>query len=136
MTFKPNTDDMREAPSLVILPLLQARGAEIRVCDPQAPETGELPGVLWCATALEAATGADVLVALTEWNEFRALDLNEVRQVMRGNVLVDLRNLYQAALVEAAGLAYHGIGRPSPRVTFSGNGKDNRPNGVTRNLGS
>ena len=83
VTFKPNTDDMREAPSLVILPLLQARGAENSVCDPRGRETGELSGVLWCETALEAAKGADVLVALTEWNEFRALDLKEVRQVMR-----------------------------------------------------
>jgi UDPglucose 6-dehydrogenase len=138
VTFKPNTDDMREAPSLVILPLLQARGAEIRVCDPRGRETGELSGVLWCETALEAAKGADVLVALAEWNEFRALDLKEVRQVMRGNVLVDLRNIYQAELAEAAGLAYHGIGRPVLRVNISRDGRDreNRPNGAASKVGS
>ena len=83
--------------------------------------------MLWCATALEAAKGADVLVALTEWNEFRALDLNEVRQVMRGNVLVDLRNIYQAELAEAAGLAHHGIGRPALRATIRGKGRTSGP---------
>ena len=85
-----------------------------------------------------AASGADVLVTLTEWNEFRALDLKEVGAVMRGNVLVDLRNIYQAELAEAAGLAYHGIGRPVPRVNISSVGREagNRPNGATPNLGS
>ena len=74
MTFKPNTDDMREAPSLVILPMLQARGATIRACDPQgrANAEAELPDVAWFANPLETAEGADVLVVLTEWNEFRA----------------------------------------------------------------
>jgi UDPglucose 6-dehydrogenase len=86
--------------------------------------------VLWCATALEAAKGADVLVALTEWNEFRALDLNEVRQVMRGNVLVDLRNVYHADLAEAAGLAYHGIGRAMRYSSPSYDGRETRPNGA------
>jgi len=118
VTFKPNTDDMREAPSLVILPMLQARGARIRAYDPQGcPKAQEvLSGVEWCDSALEAAEGADVLVVLTEWNEFRALDLKRVRQVMLGNVLVDLRNMYPEALAEDAGFIYHGLGRtlPSP----------------------
>jgi UDPglucose 6-dehydrogenase len=122
VTFKPNTDDMREAASLVILPLLQARGARIRTCDPQGRAKAEelLPGLKWCDGALEAAAGADVLVALTEWNEFRALDLNELRQVMRGNVLVDLRNMYKDDLASAAGFVYHGIGRPEVLQPFSG----------------
>ena len=113
VTFKPNTDDMRDAPSLVILPMLQARGAIIRVCDPQGRSKGEelLPGVKWFANALETAEGADVLVALTEWNEFRAADLKQLHKVMRDNALVDLRNVYAPALAEAAGLAYRGIGR-------------------------
>jgi len=113
VTFKPNTDDMREAPSLVIVPMLQARGARIRACDPQGRSKAEglLPGVEWYENALEAAEGADVLVGLTEWNEFRALDLKEARKVMRGNVLVDLRNMYPEALAEESGFLYYGIGR-------------------------
>ena len=96
VTFKPNTDDMREAPSLVIIPMLQERGARIRACDPQGRAKAEalLPGVEWCASALEAVIGADGLVALTEWNEFRALDLKQASKAMRKNVLVDLRNMY------------------------------------------
>ena len=82
VTFKPNTDDMREAPSLVILPMLQARGARIRAYDPQGgPKAKELlADVVWCESALDVAEGADVLVVLTEWNEFRALDLKRVRR--------------------------------------------------------
>ena len=70
-----------------------------------------LPGVKWCASALEAASGADMLVALTEWNEFRALDLKQASQAMRGNILVDLRNIYSGAAAEQAGLLYFGIGK-------------------------
>ena len=111
-TFKPNTDDMREAPSLIILPLLQAKGARIRARDPQGQTNGAdlLPEVEWCDSMLGAAQGADVLVVLTEWNEFRAVDLSEVRSVMRGNVLVDLRNVYSETLAHAAGFLYWGIG--------------------------
>ena len=95
--------------------------------------------MVWCTNALEAAKGADVVVALTEWNEFRALDLREVRAVMRGTVLVDLRNIYQADLAEAAGLAYHGIGRPARRASranIGGDGREpaNRPNGAATKL--
>ena len=81
VTFKPNTDDMRDAPSLVIVPMLQERGAIVRACDPQGRRHGEalLPGVVWCDSALEAASGADVLVIITEWNEFRALDLKAAK---------------------------------------------------------
>lgn len=117
VTFKPDTDDMREAPSLVIVPMLQARGARIRAYDPQGRCKGEdlLPSVEWCESALQAAEGSDVLVVLTEWNEFRALDLKRVRELMLGNVLVDLRNVYSEALAEEAELKYYGIGRtPSP----------------------
>ncbi len=112
VTFKPNTDDMREAPSLVILPLLQAKGAKIRARDPQGEANGKelLPGVEWFDSAVEAARGADVLVVLTEWNEFRAVDLRALREVMRGSTLVDLRNIYPEALAEAAGFIYRGVG--------------------------
>lgn len=117
VTFKPNTDDMREAPSLVIVPMLRERGAQIRVCDPQGRAKAEtlLQGVEWCASALEAVTDADVLVALTEWNEFRALDLTQALEAMRGNVLVDLRNMYSRGLAEEAGFVYFGIGRTPPK---------------------
>jgi UDPglucose 6-dehydrogenase len=113
VTFKPSTDDMREAPSLVIVPMLQERGAVVRAYDPQGEKHARalLPGVIWCQGALAAAEGADILVVLTEWNEFRALDLGALRRSMRGNVLVDLRNIYQPHEVEAAGLAYTSIGR-------------------------
>ena len=113
VTFKPNTDDMREAPSLVILPMLQARGATIRACDPQGRANAEalLPDVEWFAGPREAVEDADVLVILTEWNEFRALDLSTLREVMRGNILVDLRNVYPPELAAAAGFAYTGVGR-------------------------
>ena len=116
VTFKPNTDDMREAPSLVILPMLQARGARIRAYDPQGgPKAKELlADVVWCESALDVAEGADVLVVLTEWNEFRALDLKRVREAMVGNVIVDLRNMYPEALAEEAGFVYYGVGRTLP----------------------
>ena len=114
VTFKPNTDDMREAPSLTIVPLLQERGATVLVYDPQGRAHGEalLPGVTWCADAMAACKDADLAVVLTEWNEFRAIDLATMKDAMRGNVLVDLRNVFQASKATAAGLEYHSIGRP------------------------
>jgi UDPglucose 6-dehydrogenase len=113
VTFKPNTDDMREAPSLVVIPLLQERGATVRVYDPQGRANAEslLPGITWCEGALQAAEGADAVVVMTEWNEFRALDLETLAQSMRGRVLVDLRNVYHAEIARAAGLAYSSVGR-------------------------
>lgn len=113
VTFKPNTDDMREAPSLTIVPLLQERGAIVKVYDPQGRAHGEelLPGVAWCSDAISACKDADIAVIITEWNEFRALNLTAVKAAMRGNVLVDLRNVFQAAEAEAAGFHYHSIGR-------------------------
>lgn len=114
VTFKPNTDDMREAPSLTIVPLLQERGAEISVYDPQGQAHGEalLPGVTWSADPLSACKDADIAVIITEWNEFRALNLSAMRDAMRGDVLVDLRNVFQEAEAKAAGFEYHSIGRP------------------------
>ncbi len=114
VTFKPNTDDMREAPSLVVIPMLQERGAEVRAYDPQGRKHGEslLPGVHWCNGGIEAAKGADIAVVVTEWNEFRALDLVALKQVMRGDVLIDLRNIYQPSDAAAAGFAFRSVGRP------------------------
>jgi UDPglucose 6-dehydrogenase len=113
VTFKPNTDDMRDAPSLTVVPLLQERGASVRVYDPQGKAHGEalLPGVEWCASAMGACEQADIVVVLTEWNEFRALDLSEVKRAMRGEALVDLRNIFHPSDARAAGLAYTGVGR-------------------------
>jgi UDPglucose 6-dehydrogenase len=113
VAFKPDTDDVREAPSLVVIPLLQERGATVRVYDPHARENAEalLPGVVWCEGALEAADQADIVVVLTEWNEFRALDLAALKARMRGDVLVDLRNVYLPAQARAVGFAYTSIGR-------------------------
>ena len=113
VTFKPNTDDMRDAPSLVIVPMLQERGASVRAFDPQGRRQGEplLPGTTWCESALDAVEGADVLVVVTEWNEFRALDLKAAKERMRGDVLVDLRNVVPPEAAAAAGFTYSGIGR-------------------------
>ncbi len=114
VTFKQNTDDMRDAPSLVIVPMLQERGASVRAYDPQGRSQAEplLPGVSWCESVLEAAEGADVVAVLTEWNEFRAVSLDALKAKMRGDVLVDLRNIYRASHAREAGLAYVSIGRP------------------------
>jgi UDPglucose 6-dehydrogenase len=119
VTFKPNTDDMREAPSLTIVPMLLERGATVSVYDPQGKLHGEalLPGVAWAADSLEAAAGADAVVILTEWNEFRALDLARLKTAMRGEVLIDLRNIFNREDAEAAGFCYDSIGRPiGPRL--------------------
>jgi UDPglucose 6-dehydrogenase len=114
VTFKQNTDDMRDAPSLVIVPMLMERGASIRAYDPQGQKQAEplLPGVLWCKSVLEAAGGADAAVVLTEWNEFRAVNLATLKAKMRGCVLVDLRNIYRARHAREAGLIYTSMGRP------------------------
>jgi UDPglucose 6-dehydrogenase len=115
VTFKPNTDDMRDAPSLVILPLLGERGAVMRVYDPQGRKQAEplLGDVVWCANAMEAVEGADAILVLTEWNEFRALDLRRIKTRMRGDILVDLRNMFRPALAVENGFRYTGIGRSS-----------------------
>ena len=113
VSFKPNTDDMREAPSLAIVPALQDAGATVRAYDPAAMQEASplLPGVHWCDNAYDAATGADVLVLITEWNEFRALDFSQLGQVMRERNLVDLRNVYRPEDAAAAGFQYSSIGR-------------------------
>ncbi|MHA7826302.1 MAG: UDP-glucose dehydrogenase family protein [Roseovarius sp.] len=114
VTFKPNTDDMREAPSLSIVPALVGGGAKVRVCDPQGRREGEhlLPGVNWMDDPYKCAHKADLLVILTEWNEFRALDLKRIARKMATARLADLRNIYSARDAKRAGfLAYESIGR-------------------------
>ena len=114
VTFKPETDDMREAPALTIVPALVGGGATVRVADPQGRREGEalLPGVAWCDDAYAAAEGADLMVLLTEWNEFRALDLSDIAGRMRTPRLADLRNVYSAEAAQAAGFeGYTAVGR-------------------------
>jgi len=114
LTFKPNTDDMRDAPSLEILPRLTAAGATVRAFDPEGMGEAEklLPEIVYCGEAYETMKSADVLVLLTEWNEFRALDLARIGQLLAEPLVIDLRNIYQPAEMAAAGLSYVSIGRP------------------------
>jgi UDPglucose 6-dehydrogenase len=116
ITFKPNTDDIRDSPALVIVPALQGEGATVRAFDPAGMEMAkpQLPDVTWCEDAYDAMDGADAVVLLTEWNEFRALDLEQMRALLRRPVMVDLRNVYRATEMQAAGFTYTSIGRPSP----------------------
>jgi UDPglucose 6-dehydrogenase len=114
VTFKPNTDDMRDAPSLTIVPALVGGGARVRVVDPEGRREGEgmLPGVDWADNPYAAAEGADLAVILTEWNEFRGLDLPRLARVMAAPRLADLRNVYDRDDVLAAGFThYAGVGR-------------------------
>ena len=114
VTFKPNTDDMRDAPSLTIVPALVGNGAKVRVVDPQGQTEGAalLPGVEWYDDPYDAAQGADAAVLLTEWNEFRALDLGRLAGVMNRAAMADLRNIYNVETAEAAGfVAYTSVGQ-------------------------
>ncbi len=115
LTFKPETDDMRESPSLPIISRLVGDGATVRAFDPEGMEQAKplLPAsVIYCRDAMDAADNADVLVLLTEWNEFRALSPTRLATVMRGKVIVDLRNVYDPAAMREAGFDYRSIGRP------------------------
>ncbi len=114
VTFKPETDDMRDAPSLTVVPALVGAGAEIRVVDPQGYKEGDalLPGVDWVNDAYAACNKADAVVILTEWNQFRALDLKRLAGVMKHPVMADMRNIYDEGTVLAAGFRkYKGVGR-------------------------
>ena len=117
LTFKPNTDDMRDAPSLDIVPALQAAGARIVAFDPEGmEEAGRLfKDVTFTKTAYEAATGTDVLVVITEWHEFRGLDPRRIKDLMRQPRIVDLRNIFDPGEMRALGFTYEGVGRPAPR---------------------
>jgi UDPglucose 6-dehydrogenase len=115
LTFKPETDDMRDSPSLPIVSRLTGDGAVIRAFDPEGMDQARplLPeSVTWCRDALDAAAGADAVVLITEWNEFRALSPLRLRDTMRGRVLVDLRNAWDPVAMRQAGFDYQGIGRP------------------------
>jgi len=113
LAFKPNTDDMREAPSIPIVNGLVKLGASVAAFDPVARHQAEplFSGIEFADDAYAAADGADALVIVTEWDEFRALDLERVAESLRGKILIDLRNVYDRSEAEAAGLTYYGIGR-------------------------
>jgi UDPglucose 6-dehydrogenase len=114
LTFKPNTDDMRDSPSLAILPALKEAGATVRCFDPEGMVEAKklMPDLVYSHDAYDCMTGADALVIITEWNEFRGLDLRRVKQLLRQPAIVDLRNIYNTAEMVEAGFRYTSIGRP------------------------
>ena len=114
LAFKPNTDDMRDAPSLDIIPMLQDAGATIRAYDPEAMEEAShmLEGVEYAVSAYDCIAGADSLAIITEWDQFRALDLGRVKDALKTPVLVDLRNIYSPVEMKTLGFEYTSIGRP------------------------
>jgi len=113
LTFKPNTDDMRDAPSLDVIPALVKAGAEVKAFDPEGMHEAKtlLPDITYCDGPYQAVEGADVVVILTEWDQFRALDLGRIKSLVKAPVMVDLRNIYRARTMEALGYRYLSIGR-------------------------
>ncbi|MDE2166442.1 MAG: UDP-glucose/GDP-mannose dehydrogenase family protein [Alphaproteobacteria bacterium] len=113
LTFKPNTDDMRDSPSLAIVPALQQAGATIRAFDPEGMSEAkkQLTGITFCSGSYETMEGAHALVIVTEWNEFRALDLDRVKSLLKTPTIIDLRNIYKPADMAEAGFHYFSIGR-------------------------
>ncbi len=122
VAFKGGTDDTRESPALVILPLLQEMGARLVAYDPAAMELAsmQLQGIVWAESALAALSGADAAVILTEWDDFRRLDLGEIAAVLCRPLLIDLRNLFSPEAAAEAGLDYVSIGRPAARARVAG----------------
>jgi UDPglucose 6-dehydrogenase len=122
LAFKPNTDDMREAPSVDIVKQLQEGGATVAAYDPQAHETSRrtMSNVRYGKDAYDVADGADALILVTEWREFRALDLKRLRLVMRTPIFFDGRNIYDPETVREAGLSYFGVGRGYIPAPFAG----------------
>jgi UDPglucose 6-dehydrogenase len=113
LAFKPNTDDMREAPAVELIHLLQNEGANIRAYDPVAMDVARqtLSAVAFCADPYEVAQGCDALIVVTEWNEFKHLDMGWIKQAMHRPVLIDGRNLYDPATMQVLGFTYRGVGR-------------------------
>ncbi len=124
LTFKPNTDDMRAAPSLAILPVMIGAGARIRAYDPEGMAEAKklMPHVTYCDDAYEAMEGADAMIVLTEWNQFRALDLDRVKRLLKSPVVVDLRNVYDPLQMRDAGFTYTCVGRPIAAVSAPSGG--------------
>ncbi len=117
LSFKPDTDDIRESPALPVVEGLLAGGARVRAYDPEAMLACEtlLPDVTYCADAYDAAAGADALVILTEWNQFRALELERLKELLEQPLVIDLRNIYKPRQMAAAGFRYVSVGRPEGR---------------------
>jgi UDPglucose 6-dehydrogenase len=114
LTFKPETDDMRDSPSLSILPALADKGAVIRAHDPEGVEEARkiLPASIeYCDEIYKTMEGADAVVIMTEWNQYRGLDLDKVKDLMRGNKFIDLRNIYERSLLESRDFEYTCVGR-------------------------
>ena len=113
LTFKPETDDMRESPALTIIPALLNNGAQVSATDPAGMAEAEKllpPGIVYCSDPYEASEGADALVLLTEWNQYRALDFKKLKSLMNGNIFLDLRNVYNPSFVIKEGFEYIGVG--------------------------
>jgi len=112
LTFKPETDDIREAPSLTIIPALQEGGADIHAVDPQGMKEAQkvLKDVTYENDPYSAVKGADAVVIMTEWNEYRAIDLVKLKELMKGNVFIDLRDIYSPESVTKHGFKYIGVG--------------------------
>jgi len=123
LAFKPNTDDIRESASMTLIPHLQTAGATIRAHDPEAMDAAAaaLPDVTWCENAYDACEGADLAVIMTEWNEYRALDLNRISTALKGRTLIDFRNIYRLPEMQDYALKYVSVGRP----TVVGTGTEN-----------
>ena len=113
LSFKPETDDVRDAPALDIVSGLIERGAQVRAYDPAAMKaiSGRFPQITLCKDPYEVCRGADALVIVTEWNEFRMLDLERVKELMSEPILIDLRNIYRPEAMRAAGIHYVSVGR-------------------------
>ena len=113
VTFKPNTDDVRESPALTIIKVLQEAGLTVRAHDPEGEEQAKkvLDNIVWCSSPYEAAKGAAVLTIITEWNAYRALDLKKLAKLMPGGKIIDLRNIYKKEEFEDIDLDYMSIGR-------------------------
>jgi len=124
LTFKPNTDDMRDSPSLSILPALVGAGAQVRAYDPEGMGEAKklMPHISYCGDAYEAMEGADAALILTEWNQFRSLDLDRVKRLLRSPTIVDLRNVYDPLQMQEAGFTYTCIGRPVSAVSAPSGG--------------
>jgi UDPglucose 6-dehydrogenase len=113
LAFKPETDDMRESPAIDIIKDMQAKGAKVRAYDPVAMEEAEkyLPGLEFASDEYDAIEGADILIFLTEWNQFRALDMNRVKELLATPKIADLRNIYDPETMREMGFEYTGVGR-------------------------
>ncbi len=132
LSFKPDTDDIRESPALPIVDGLEAAGATVRAYDPEAMPAcrEEYPDVTYCDSPYDAASGADALVILTEWNQFRALELGRLKGLLNQPLVIDLRNIYQPAQMAAAGFRYLSVGRPEGRAEgTANNGSSETPAG-------